>query len=104
MTRRVKVTGDYFHGQIPDGAIYVSRQAPRFCRSPYANPFKVGRDAVDAADAVRLYRQWLPSQQHLLSQLHELAGYDLACWCPLDQPWHADVLLEIANSESDSTR
>jgi len=28
---------------------------------------------------------------------HELAGRDLACWCPLDQPCHADVLLEIAN-------
>ena len=27
----------------------------------------------------------------------ELAGKDLACWCPLDQPCHADVLLEIAN-------
>lgn len=29
----------------------------------------------------------------------ELAGRDLACWCPLDQPCHADVLLEIANGE-----
>ncbi len=28
---------------------------------------------------------------------NELAGSDLACWCPLDQPCHADVLLEIAN-------
>ena len=26
-----------------------------------------------------------------------LAGKDLACWCPLDQLCHADVLLEIAN-------
>jgi hypothetical protein len=26
-----------------------------------------------------------------------LAGRDLACWCPLDQPCHADVLLELAN-------
>jgi len=25
-----------------------------------------------------------------------LRGYDLACWCPLDQPCHADVLLELA--------
>ena len=25
------------------------------------------------------------------------ASKDLACWCPLDQPCHADVLLEIAN-------
>jgi len=28
----------------------------------------------------------------------ELRGLDLACWCPLDQPCHADVLLELANS------
>lgn len=27
----------------------------------------------------------------------ELAGKNLACWCPLDKPCHADVLLEIAN-------
>lgn len=27
----------------------------------------------------------------------ELAGRDLACWCPLGQPCHADVLLELAN-------
>lgn len=27
----------------------------------------------------------------------ELAGHDLCCWCPLDQPCHADVLLELAN-------
>ena len=28
----------------------------------------------------------------------ELAGKNLACWCPLDQPCHADVLLEVANT------
>lgn len=27
----------------------------------------------------------------------ELTGRDLACWCPLDQPCHADVLLALAN-------
>jgi hypothetical protein len=26
-----------------------------------------------------------------------LRGKDLVCWCPLDQPCHADVLLELAN-------
>lgn len=26
-----------------------------------------------------------------------LAGRDLACWCPLTQPCHADVLLDLAN-------
>ena len=29
---------------------------------------------------------------------HELAGKDLACWCPLSSPCHADVLLELANA------
>lgn len=28
----------------------------------------------------------------------ELRGKNLACWCSLDQPCHADVLLELANS------
>ena len=27
----------------------------------------------------------------------ELRGKDLCCWCPLDSPCHADVLLELAN-------
>ena len=27
----------------------------------------------------------------------ELRGKNLACFCPLDQPCHADVLLELAN-------
>lgn len=29
-----------------------------------------------------------------------LAGHDLVCWCPLDKPCHADLLLEIAGSGS----
>lgn len=27
----------------------------------------------------------------------QLAGKNLACWCPLESPCHADVLLAIAN-------
>jgi hypothetical protein len=27
----------------------------------------------------------------------ELAGKPLACWCGLDEPCHADVLLMVAN-------
>jgi len=30
---------------------------------------------------------------------NELRGKNLACWCRLDQPCHADVLLKIANEE-----
>jgi site-specific DNA-methyltransferase (adenine-specific) len=28
----------------------------------------------------------------------KLRGLNLACWCPLDEPCHADVLLEVANT------
>ena len=31
--------------------------------------------------------------EHILS----LKGKNLACWCPLNRPCHADILLEIAN-------
>lgn len=30
---------------------------------------------------------------------NELRGKNLACWCRLDQPCHADILLQIANGE-----
>lgn len=29
-----------------------------------------------------------------------LRGKNLACFCPLDQPCHADVLLELANADA----
>lgn len=32
-----------------------------------------------------------------MDRVAELRGKNLACWCRLDQPCHADVLLELAN-------
>jgi hypothetical protein len=32
------------------------------------------------------------------SAIGKLRGKNLACWCALDAPCHADVLLELANS------
>ena len=40
-----------------------------------------------------------PSYPSLNEIREHLAGKDLACWCPLDQPCHTDVLLRIANAE-----
>lgn len=34
-------------------------------------------------------------------QVGELRGKNLACWCDLDQPCHAEFLLELANSSGD---
>jgi hypothetical protein len=58
---------------------------------------------MTAADAVSYYEVDL--RAGLLSFTAddvraELAGHDLACWCPLDSPCHADILLEQANAAS----
>jgi hypothetical protein len=51
------------------------------------------------ADAVELYRRALVAVlKRYPDALAELRGHDLACWCPLDRPCHADVLLELANA------
>jgi hypothetical protein len=55
---------------------------------------------VDPDLAVALYRSWLmdDEQTELRHSIRtQLRGCDLACWCPLDQPCHAEVLLELAN-------
>ncbi len=41
---------------------------------------------------------WLDSGFAPLNPVN-LAGKNLACWCRLDRPCHADVLLEIANAK-----
>lgn len=51
---------------------------------------------ADAETAVAWYRAWA-SLALEPDKVALLRGLDLACWCPLDQPCHADVLLEIAN-------
>ncbi|SFT52996.1 protein of unknown function [Geodermatophilus amargosae] len=50
----------------------------------------------DRATAVEWYRRWADSA-HAEQARQLLAGRDLACWCPVDEPCHADVLLELAN-------
>lgn len=53
------------------------------------------RPVTDAAHAVSLFRACAWTHRGAIRR--ELAGKNLACWCKLDQPCHADILLEIAN-------
>ncbi|MFI5687850.1 DUF4326 domain-containing protein [Streptomyces sp. NPDC051636] len=47
--------------------------------------------------AVAMYRRWLAGRPSLVEAAREqLAGRDLMCWCPPDEPCHADVLLAVA--------
>lgn len=80
----------------PEGAVVVTRGSGRAFGNPYqgvgANP--------DHAYLAQLCRAYLarPEQAELLKRIkRELRGKDLCCWCALDQPCHADVLLETAN-------
>lgn len=56
----------------------------------------------EAADlSVKAFRAWIaePRQETLREKARlVLRGKNLACFCPLDQSCHADVLLEIANA------
>lgn len=79
--------------RLPPGAKCVTRPGP------WGNLFPV-QDG-DRAAAVEAYRQWffLPEQAEFRARARrELRGYDLACFCALDKPCHADILLAYANS------
>lgn len=61
--------------------------------------------AEATAFAVQMHRRSLLATRVDVDGLHhhefylgDLRGKDLACWCPLDAPCHADVLLELANA------
>lgn len=79
---------------------------------PLGNPFVVGIDG-DRAECVRLFdllacgllaittKATVASQMALLLHVGErrrtLRGHNLACWCALDGPCHADILLDWIN-------
>ena len=89
--------------RMPEGVVYVGRP------TKWGNPFRVGepyrlttrpdvgRVVGSRQEAVNLFRDIARTPEELAEIRAELRGRDLACWCPLDQPCHADVLLELAN-------
>jgi hypothetical protein len=95
--------------RMPPNTVKVSRP------TQWGNPFIVGerthRDSdghVIAADyAVEMFRFTtcpVEGRTGIFTtfeggeiDLRPLRGKNLACWCRLDQPCHADVLLELAN-------
>jgi len=82
----------------PEGAVVVARP------SKWGNPYRIGAPTplynwpVNRAEAVESFRDWMSRNRTQTSRARAaLAGKDLACWCALDEPCHADVLLELAN-------
>lgn len=95
--------------RMPENTVYVGRPGK------WGNPFKVGEatwnprnermslitpnDIEECIDLFRVYieKGMKKSSTWMYKDLHELRGKNLACFCFLDKPCHADVLLEIAN-------
>jgi|JI10StandDraft_1071094.scaffolds.fasta_scaffold780101_1 hypothetical protein len=99
--------------QMPPNTVAVTRG------TIWGNPFSVCPDikpgtSVGGAhhyiavptveDAVQCFREMMISDgetsEALRKRLPELRGKNLACWCRLDQPCHADILLSLANDSN----
>lgn len=77
--------------RMPSGAVYVGRP------TRWGNPWPV--DEFGAAVAVTRYRTALLVDPARVGAVRrELGGWDLACWCPLEGPCHAEVLLDLAHT------
>lgn len=104
--------------RMPEGAVYVGR--PTKFGNPFAPTVISGWATMGREYAVADYEGWLlhphgtcrssgpdgglicwclnhGDRDAVLAAIDDLRGLDLACWCPLDQPCHADVLLTLAN-------
>ena len=90
---RVRITGDLYHHIVPSGAVRVTRPGR------WGNPHKVGPECSPEVAAARFRADLYAGRLRVTvaDARRELAGHDLACWCPPDQACHADVLLEVAN-------
>lgn len=77
---------------VPEGYVYVGRP------SKWGNPFIEGRDGT-RSEIIRKYRDYITSDPTLMSEVKELRGHNLGCWCH-PKPCHADVLLELSNSSN----
>jgi hypothetical protein len=83
--------------KMPKNTIYVGRP------TKYGNPYKITENSLAGRlsslaryeDRLRDMRVYRPELFQTIFK--DLKGKNLACWCPLSQPCHADILLELVN-------
>lgn len=83
----------------PKDAVYVGR--PSKWGNPYSHlPSRLAIEVPTREDAIAAYEEWIMDKRPDLIEdaRKELRGKHLVCWCA-PKPCHADVLLEIANSD-----
>ena len=102
--------------RMPENTAIVDR------RTPFGNPFRVDgkisecpyftvmrayltayemrKDEITPDISVRLFRAHLERYPGIITGAKKhLAGKNLACWCKIGDPCHADVWLEVLNPE-----
>lgn len=81
--------------RMPPNTVWVARPGR------WGNPWRV-QPGRTIEQAIAKYRSWLngemPSYLPPPYRMEDLRGKNLACFCKLTDPCHADVLLEIANA------
>jgi hypothetical protein len=88
----------------PPNTVYVGRPTMwgnRWQIGTHSN--WLGRTVATKQEAVNCYAALMWPEPHHEAWVREnLSGKNLMCWCRLDEPCHADVLLKIANGRSPS--
>ena len=81
-----------YYKKLPENTKKVSRP------SRWGNPFKLKQHGGEYTleSSLAKYQSWLDIQlEKNIDFLRPLYGYDLGCFCPLDSPCHADILLSF---------
>lgn len=78
--------------KMPPHTVYVGRP------TIFGNPFFV-TDKYTPESCVKRFEKWITMESPMILRTAQklLTGKNLACWCPLNQPCHADVLLKLVN-------
>lgn len=78
--------------RMPPNTVSVTRPGR------WGNPYMGKYFTTGAQGAVDAFRVLVESEPETVAEIQEeLRGKNLACFCALNKPCHADVLLEIAN-------
>lgn len=106
--------------RMPPNTVVVARPGPLGNPLTIKNAIEAGYARKDDPEGARrfvaeCFRDWLlqtPGEREwwsgpesdkrrkiICERIPDLRGKNLACWCPVGSPCHADVLLDIANRD-----
>ncbi len=75
--------------RMPENTLSVTRPGK------WGNKWRI-QDGFTIEESLAIYSEWAKDNVSQIKK--ELRGKNLACFCPLNQKCHADILLELANS------